>query len=80
MTDKERIRSVVEAQPDDASFEEIVRVLVAREAVVNSEGMKRKSVHLPTFGGEGLRPGVDIDDSRALRRVLDTDGKPSQLP
>lgn len=34
-------------------------------------GSERKRVDLPTFKGGGLRAGVDLDDSAALRRVLD---------
>ena len=38
------------------------------------------SVRLPAFNGGGLQPGVNLDDSRALRRLLDEPGKLSQLP
>lgn len=40
----------------------------------------RGSVRLPTFRGDGLQPGVNLDDSRELRRLLDETGKSSQLP
>jgi hypothetical protein len=30
-------------------------------------------VDLPTFGGSGLRPGVDLEDKEALASVLDED-------
>ncbi len=38
------------------------------------------SVRLPVFNGGGLQAGVNLDDSRALRRLLDEPGKLSQLP
>lgn len=31
----------------------------------------RQSVTLPTFGGSGLRPGVDLEDKEALAAILD---------
>ena len=31
----------------------------------------RRQVILPTFGGSGLRPGVDLDDMAALVALLD---------
>jgi hypothetical protein len=36
-------------------------------------------VQLPAFNGGGVHPGVNLDDSRAMRRLLD-DSKLSQLP
>lgn len=30
----------------------------------------RKRVHLPTFRGQGLRPGVNLDDSAALLELM----------
>ena len=38
------------------------------------------SVRLPAFNGGGLQPGLNLDDSRALQRLLDQPGKLSQLP
>jgi hypothetical protein len=31
-------------------------------------------VHLPTGGGSGLRPGVDLEDRLALAELLDKNG------
>ena len=31
----------------------------------------RKPIELPTFGGSGLRPGVDLEDKPALLDLLD---------
>lgn len=32
---------------------------------------RRKRVRLPTYRGEGLRPGVDLDDSASLLDLMD---------
>lgn len=37
-------------------------------------------VRLPTFRGDGLQFGSDLDDSRAVRQELDAENKPSQRP
>lgn len=42
-----------------------------REALARRPPPKRERVGLPTFGGRGLRPGVDINESAALRDVMD---------
>ena len=34
----------------------------------------RQPVVLPTFGGSGLRPGVDLEDGDALEDVMDDGG------
>ena len=48
-----------------AVIEDALRVTLARRA----PHRKRARVHFKTFKGDGLRPGVDLDDSAAL---LDT--------
>lgn len=35
----------------------------------------RRTVTLPTFGGSGLRPGVDLEDKDALAELLDLPGE-----
>ena len=43
-----------------------------RERLSRSAGAKHaEPVQLPTFGGNGMRPGVDIDDSAALLDVVE---------
>lgn len=42
-----------------------LRVLLAEQAG------PRREVTLPTFGGSGLRPGVDLEDKDALASLLD---------
>lgn len=33
----------------------------------------REPVELPTFAGDGLQPGVDLDDSAALVDLMETE-------
>lgn len=47
--------------------DDALRVLLAR--TTGSGG----SVELPTFGGSGLVPGVDLEDKDALAELLDGD-------
>jgi hypothetical protein len=49
---------------EDALRERLSR----RRAVQKGKG---EWVSLPTFKGEGLQPGVDLDDSRALLDIMD---------
>jgi hypothetical protein len=43
-----------------------------RERLARQELVKRTApVRLPTSGGDGLQPGVDLDDSAALRDLMD---------
>ncbi|MBK9374933.1 MAG: hypothetical protein IPN03_14700 [Holophagales bacterium] len=43
-----------------------------RESLAGKRTPKRASpVRLTTFGGKGLRPGVDLDDAAALLDVLE---------
>lgn len=46
----------------------------------HSNGAHTCAVHLPVFNGGGLQPGVNLDDSRATRHLLNESGKLSQLP
>ena len=46
-----------------------VRSSFARAALA-----EREPVELPTFGDDGLQPGVDLDDSAALLDLMEQDG------
>ncbi len=48
-------------------IEDAVRQLLARRRV----NQVREPVRLPTFCGEGLQPGVDLDDTAALVELMD---------
>ncbi len=42
-----------------------------RRALVPASDGPREPVALPTFRGDGLRPGVDLDDTATLLDVMD---------
>ena len=48
-------------------IEDALRETLARGHVKD----KRGPVNLPTFGGSGLQPGVDLDDTSALLDLMD---------
>jgi hypothetical protein len=48
-----------------------------RAAVAASRpGKNRRRIVLPTCGGEGLQPGVDLSNSAALLDLMDADDDP----
>lgn len=48
-------------------IEDAVRELLARRTTRRV----RDPVHLPTFDGQGLQPGVDLDDTAELIDLMD---------
>ena len=50
-----------------AVIEDSLRLALAMQ----KQAKERPSVRLPTFGGDGLQPGVDLDDSAGLRDRMD---------
>ena len=50
-----------------AVIEDALRESLARRSKVK----KRKVVHLKTVKGDGVRPGVDLDDSAALLDIME---------
>ena len=42
-----------------------------RESLVRRGRPRREPVKLVTFGGSGLQPGVDLDDSAALLELME---------
>ena len=50
-----------------ALIEDSLRETVGRRA----RRPRPKPLHLTTFGGSGLRPGVDLDDSASLLDVME---------
>jgi hypothetical protein len=44
-----------------------------REMLARREQHTRSAVTLATFRGNGLRPGVDLDDRAALHDLMDAD-------
>ncbi len=55
-----------------------VEIVIPNTAV--GHGERARPARLPVFDGDGLQPGVNLDDSRAMRRILDDPAKLSQLP
>jgi len=50
-------------------IEDALRAALAREG--SGEG---EQPELPTYGREGIRPGVDLDDTASLLDLIDDDG------
>ena len=59
-----------------AIIEDALRESLARQ----HSDQERKPVHLPTFGGNGLLPGVDLDDSAALLDLMESSTETSLEP
>jgi len=56
-----------------AVIEDALREMLARRRA----SRPRSAMDLPTFAGNGLQPGVDLDDSAALLDLMDgTGGRP----
>jgi Arc/MetJ family transcription regulator len=49
---------------------------VAPVSRTDSSRHERKRVELPTFRGQGLRPGVNLDDSAALLELMESPHAP----
>lgn len=50
-----------------AVIEDALREVLARRASL----LKAKKARLPTYPGNGLQPGVDLDDSSSLLDLMD---------
>jgi len=59
-----------QAAADRTTLSRLVENAV-RAALTRREEHPAEPVSLPTFGGEGLLPGVDLDDSRDLADRMD---------
>ena len=56
------------------SLSELIEAALRESLTRRSNYGDRKPVVLTTFKGEGLRPGVNLDDSAALRDLMDQQG------
>ena len=65
--------------PPDIQLPDGTQVEIVLSMEVESNSPANFVVHLPTFKGDGLMPGVNLDDSRSLRSLLDSNGYVSQL-
>jgi Arc/MetJ family transcription regulator len=52
-----------------AVIEDALRESLSRR----NDPKRRKKVKLPTFGGQGIQPGVNLDDSAALLELMESD-------
>lgn len=55
-----------------AVIEDALRATLARA----DQPPPRRRYKLPTFAGDGLQPGVDLDDSAALLDLMERDADP----
>ena len=58
-----------------AIVEEALRQMLARRQQLTA----RPPVKLVTVSGNGLRPGVDLDDSAALLELMEASGAPASV-
>lgn len=63
-----RQRTSLTAVVEEALRERLARVESAAQAA---------PVELPTFAGDGVQPGVDLDDSAALLDLMEGDAGPA---
>ncbi|HEU0074525.1 MAG TPA: DUF6364 family protein [Dehalococcoidia bacterium] len=54
------------------SLTELVEEALRERLALRKASSERQRVSLRTFKGEGLRPGVDLDDSAALLEIMST--------
>jgi hypothetical protein len=66
--------------PPDLNIPDGTEVEIVIPQAALPKGTCAHPVRLPVFNGGGLQPGVNLDDSRAIRQLLDQSGKLSQLP
>jgi len=53
------------------SFNELVITALRVELSRSPKSLRREKITLPTFGGRGLRSGVDLDDTASLGDIMD---------
>ncbi len=56
----------------NASFTRVVEESLREYLARRRPGRVREPIRLPTFAGEGLLPGVDLDDTAALLDVMES--------
>lgn len=72
--DDDLYREAKKAAVDSGRTVTAVIEAALRESLRRRQGSakRRKKVRLPTFRGEGLMPGVDLDDSASLLDLMET--------
>jgi hypothetical protein len=60
-----------EAAASGRTLGEVLEDAIRQSLAVRDERRRSGPVKLPTFKGDGLLPGVDLDDSAALADLMD---------
>lgn len=55
----------------------VIADALRRELATPPADPGRRPLELPSFGGNGLQPGVDLDDTAGLADLMDADADPS---
>lgn len=75
--DEELLRSAKElAARTGRTLTAVIEDALRQALAQRDEGKRRPPVELPTFCGDGLRPGVDLDDSAALSELMENESDP----
>ncbi len=75
-----RVRHGSVSLPADLNIPDGTEVEIVIPPTALRNGPRAHPVRLPVFKGDGLQPGVNLDDSRSTRELLEKSGKLSQLP
>lgn len=70
--DRERLERLAR-RLDTTKSEVLRRGLAALESLGRSRPEQGRPVPLPSYRGDGLQPGVNLDDSAGLLRLMDED-------
>jgi hypothetical protein len=70
--DEELLKDAKRAAADSGrTLTQLIEDSLREKLARSRETKKRKKVVLPTFKGNGLQPGVDLDDSAALLDLME---------
>lgn len=75
--DEELLRSAKElAARTGRTLTAVIEDALRQALAQRDERKRRPPVELPTFCGDGIRPGVDLDDSAALSELMENESDP----
>jgi Ribbon-helix-helix protein, copG family len=55
---------------------QVIQDALQQSLAQGTDGGSDEPLRLPTFGGRGVRPGVDLDDSAGLTELMDGRARP----